>query len=361
LVLALSEISDSYVGNGRSKKRYDMEPAKNYSVHGGKILVFGDLHLSSTYEGQHVNYLEESLYNIWKIRDMVLVEKPSAVMFLGDLIGVRERNIKDRRFFREVLLFFKTLTEVTGGNVYSVKGNHDFGDYSDFDLLIGLGYLKNPTYVDYMSDSGLEVRFHFVNYGYERKPLVFPKESECSNVVLCHADIQIPGVTTWYTTKDGIQLSSLKNWCGVDLVVAGHIHTPSKEISFTTINDASTGLFYPGSPSRVAERYNDCWYMEFSYNEEVHTTDYQSNLFGLKDVSEVFYPKEDFIDDGEISEEEIRTQSLTNIVREVMEGRMTSGDLFQQIRVIPGASDRVKDIACEYLQRAIDEVKNTSK
>ncbi len=329
---------------------------KNYSVQGGKIFVFGDLHLSSTYEGQHVNYLEECLYNISKIKNMVLVEKPSAVFFVGDLIGVRERNLKDRRFFREVLLFFKTLSEVTNGNVYSVKGNHDFGDYSDFDLLIGLGYLKNPNYVDYLSENGLEVRFHFVNYGYERNALEFPEEAECSNVVLCHADIQIPGVTTWYTTKDGIQLSSLQNWRGVDLVIAGHIHTPSKEISFTTIDDASTGLFYIGSPSRTAERYDDCWYMVFAYNDEVKTTDYQSDLFGLKPVEEVFYPKSDFVDEADISEEDIRTQSLVNIVKEVMDGRMTSGDLFHQIRVIPGTSDRVKDIACEYLQMAIDEV-----
>lgn len=335
------------------KKSDDL--AKNYVVHGGKILIFGDLHLSSSYEGQHINYLEECLNNMWKIRDMVLKDKPSAVIFLGDLIGVRERNIKDRRFFREVLLFFKTLMEVTNGNVFSVKGNHDFGDYSDFDLLIGLGYLINPTYVDYVSDNGLEVRFHFVNYGYERKALEFSKGTECSNVVLCHNDIQIPGVTTWYTTKDGYQLSSLKNWQGVDLVVAGHIHTPSKEVSFTTIEGASTGLIYLGSPSRVAERIDNCWYLKFEYNKEVQTTDYSLDLFGMKPASEVFYPKDNFIED-DVSEEEIRNQSLTEIVKEVMDGRMTSGDLFNQIRIIPSASDRVKDIACEYLQRAIDEV-----
>lgn len=334
---------------------------KNYSVQGGKIFIFGDLHLSSTYEGQHINYLEECLNNIWKIRDMVLTDKPSAVFFLGDIIGVRERNIKDRRFFREVLLFFKTLSEVTNGNVYSVKGNHDFGDYSDFDLLVGLGYLKNPSYVDYHGDGNLEVRFHFVNYGFEKRPLTFPEGIECSNVVLCHADIQIPGVTTWYTTKDGFPLSSLRNWRGVDLVIAGHIHTPSKEVSFTTIDDASTGLFYVGSPSRTAERIDDCWYMEFMYNNEAKTTDYQSDLFGLKPASEVFYPRNDFVDENEITEEDIRTQSLISIVKEVMEGRMTSGDLFHQIRILPGASDRVKDIACEYLQMAIDEVNSGKK
>lgn len=327
---------------------------KSYTVSGGKIFVFGDLHLSSTFEGQHINYLEESLSNMWKIRDMVLEQKPSAVFFLGDIIGVRERNIRDRRFFREVVLFFKALYDATGGNVYSVKGNHDFGDYSDFDLLIGLGYLRNPDYVDYMRPSGLEVRFHFVNYGYEKKNIRIADNA--SNVILCHADIQIPGVTTWYTTKEGYELSSLKNWYGVDLIIAGHIHTPSREVALTTIDGATTGLFYVGSPSRVAERFDDCWYMVFEYNSNVGTTDYQSLLFGLKPASEVFYPKDSFAEEKELSEEDIRTESLTNIVKEVMEGRMATGDLFGQIRRMPGASDRVKDIACEYLQKALDEV-----
>lgn len=332
---------------------------KSFKVVGGKIFIYGDLHLSSTFEGQHINYLEECLYTLDTIKNEVLRERPSAVFFLGDIIGVRERNIKDRRFLRECIRFFMLLNEVTNGNVYAVKGNHDFGDYSDFDLLVGLDLLKHPQYVDYYGKNKLEIRFHFVDYGDEKKRIFVPTGEECSNVVLCHCDVQIPGVTTWYTTRDGVVLSSLNNWSGVDLVIAGHIHNPSTEIAYTTLNDASVGLFYPGSPARVAERYDNCWYMVFEYNTEAEETDYSAKLFGLRKVYEVFYPKEAFLDyEEELVDEKGRTQSLTNIVKEIMSERMLTGDLFAQIDVLPSASPEVKLIAKKYLQRAIDEVKS---
>ena len=77
---------------------------------------------------------------------------------------------------------------------------------------------------------------------------------------------------------------------------------------------------------------------------------------GLEPADVVFYPKENIL--NEETDEDIdyarESESLTNIVKEIMEGRMTNGDLFGQVRAVPGASDEVKDIACNYLQRAID-------
>ncbi len=332
---------------------------KEYSVHGGSILVFGDLHLSSSYEGQHKSYISDCMFTLNRIRELVAEKKPRAVFFLGDLIGVRERNIKDRRFLREVLLFFKELNEVC--DVYSVKGNHDFGDFSDFDLLLGLGYIKNPKVVDfYGDDESPQVRFHFVNYGYEDKPLQFSEDNSFSNAVLCHSDIQIPGVTNWYKTKGGHVLSSLSNWSGVEFVIAGHIHNPSVEFSYTTLDGSSVGLFYPGSPSRTAERYDDCWYLLFNFSkgvDDVGEVNFSAELFGLPKADVVFFDKDEFIGDEEDmkSIEDIRSESLVNIVKEVMDGRVVGGDLFSQIRVMPGASDRAKDLACRYLQKALDE------
>lgn len=342
--------------NGVTDKDNDLVK-RDYAVYGGSILVFGDLHLSSTYEGQHKSYISESLFTLRRIKELVDEAKPKAVFFLGDLIGVRERNIKDRRFLREVILFFKELNDIC--DVYSVKGNHDFGDFSDFDLLLGLGYIKNPKTVDFYGDDGSpQVRFHFVNYGYENKPLTFSEDNRFSNVVLCHADIQIPGVTNWYYTKEGHELSSMSNWSGVDFVIAGHIHNPSVEFSYTTLDGSSIGLFYPGSPSRVAERYDDCWYVSFIYNKEKKEVYFPAEMFGLPKAEEVFYSKDEFItEENEKSLEEIRTESLVSIVKEVMEGRMVTGDLFHQIKVMPSASDRAKELACTYLQRAMDEVK----
>lgn len=352
----LERIQNEYSGS-------DVVEQKEFIVQGGEILVFGDLHLSSVYEGSHKLYLEECLYNMGRITKIVEERKPKAVIFLGDIIGVRERNIRDRRFLREVLLFFMHLNEVCESGVFAVKGNHDFGDYPDFDLLIGLGYLKNPNILDFYGDDGSpQVRFHFVNYGYERKPLKLPEVSGFSNVVLCHADIQIPGVTNWYRTNGGYELSTMDNWRGVDFVFPGHIHNPSSEFSYTTLDSNSVALFYVGSPSRVAERYDDCWYLRFTYvpgsEGEESSVDFSAELFGLRPARDVFLDNDDFISDEDVkSDEELRQESLVNIVKEVMEGRVMSGDLFRQIELLPGASDRSKKIAADYLRKAMDEVK----
>lgn len=340
----------------------------HYSIYGGKILVFGDLHLSCTYEGQHKDYTLECYKAMDNIINKVKESKASGVFFLGDVVGVNERNVRDRQFLLRIILFFKTLNELTNGNVYSVKGNHDKGDFSDFDFLLGVGLLKNPSYVDYYSSEPeegnpekdyLEVRFHFVNYGEEERELKISEEDSYSNVVLGHADYLIDGVTNWYQHKGGVMLSRLANFKGVEMVISGHIHVPSEEVLTTSIGDKAIDLFYTGAIGRTAERINDCWYVIFEYDDG--STEYNIELFGLDPVSEVFYPKENFIgeedEEGDVDAQERarQTESLTNLVKEIMENRMTSGDLFGQVRAVPGVSDEVKDIACKYLQIAIDK------
>lgn len=336
----------------------------NYSIFGGKIHIYGDLHISCVYEGQHKDYTLECYKNMDNILNKVKKERPSAVILLGDVIGVNERNIRDRQFLMRVFLFFKSINRYTNGNVFAVKGNHDIGDFSDFDFFVGVGLLKNPDYIDYYGCSeeeykngnkdALEVRFHFVNYGEENRKLNMKDDEGYSNVVLGHNDYVIDGVTNWYQHKGGVNLARLENFAGVELVISGHIHNPSDEILTTTIKgEYPIGLFYTGSPARTAERYNDCWYLVFEFDGE--STKYDALLFGLEEADVVFYPKEQlYSEDSDGAELERQSESLTNIVKEIMEGRMTNGDLFTQVMLVPGASDEVKEIACSYLRKAID-------
>ena len=78
-------------------------PRKSYVIKGGKILVFADLHFSIVYEGKHINYAYDCFDNIAKIINIVKEAKPSAVFFLGDIIGVKERNINDRQFLMRIV------------------------------------------------------------------------------------------------------------------------------------------------------------------------------------------------------------------------------------------------------------------
>lgn len=335
-------------------------------IHGGRVLIFGDLHISSSFSGQHKNYQYECYYNMDKIISIVAKEKASAVIFLGDLVGVNEKNIRDRQFLMRTQNFFKVLNQATNGNVYSVKGNHDMGDFTDFDFFEGLGYIKNPKYINYYGrkpgskkDDGLEIRFHLVNYGDEHKSLKLASSNDCaSDVVLGHCDYYIEGVTNWYSAGSNVELSKLDNYQGVALVFSGHIHIPSDEMLFTTLkNGDSIGLFYLGSPARVTERFDDCWYLAFEYtksdSEDEWSTSYDSIFMGLEPADEVFYPKEDFIEDE--SEEALReneSAKLTDIVKEIMDSRIMTGDLNHQIDIVPGVRKEVKDIAKKYLELA---------
>lgn len=332
-------------------------------VDGTKIIVFGDLHLSSTYEGQHKNYILECYENMERITEIVNSESPQGVIFTGDIIGVNERNIRSREFLLHVIQFFENLNSLTNGNVYTVKGNHDAGDFTDFDFLVGLGLLKNPEYIDlYPSKDHHEIRFHLVNYGHERSALkLASKEDLVSNVVVGHNNYYIDGVTAWYGDKGRVDVGSLTNMSGVDYIVSGHIHSPELEVLFTTIQETGKGIgvYYLGSPSRTSERIDECYYAKFSVEE--YEDGFYSNMegieFGLKPANEVFYPKENFIndEDEEITEDEERSKKLTEFVKEVIESRISSGDFFKQIDTTPNATDEVKSIAKKYLMAAKEE------
>lgn len=329
----------------------------SYRFSGEKVLAFGDLHLSAMFQGSHKDYTFECYETMDKILGIVRSEKPSAVFFLGDICGVSERKITDRQFLMRVIQFFGELYNVTKGNVYSVKGNHDMGDFTDFDFLVGLGYLKNPKYVDFYRGNDLGARFHFVNYGDEK--LQLEVHDVASNVVLGHADYYIDGVTNWYGDKKGmVELKTLKNYSGVELVLSGHIHVPSREVVYTNLESGEAiGLFYVGSPSRVSDVYDDCWYAVFDYSEGQDAVGYDIKYMNLRKASEIFVEskleKQVSEEDGVSKQKE---DNLSAIVKEIFESQLSTGDLFSQIdRIV--ADDDTKKLAKDYLNKAMNEEK----
>lgn len=331
-------------------------------VVGSRVLIFGDLHMSSSYEGQHMSYLRDCYENMEKIKEICNKEKPDAIVFLGDINGVSEQNVRDRQFLMREVQWLGYLNSLTGNQVFAVRGNHDIGDFPDFDFLLGLNLIRNPRYIDFYvngkNGESHEVRFHLVNYGYERSALAVTEEdSFVSNIVLGHAEYYIEGVSNWYSARQGIEVAGLDNFIGVELIVSGHIHTPSTEVLYSRLKDGrDIGLFFTGSPSRVAdgERYDDCWYVDFSYNVEDGATDCLPKLMGLRPASEVFYPREDFEleESEEVAEARERSEKLTALVKEIIEGRITSGDIVGQIRAVPGVDEKTKDLAVDYYMKA---------
>lgn len=329
-----------------------------FTVDSEVILVFGDLHLSSKYEGSHKDYTSNCVDVMERILKIVRAEdKKVTVILLGDVFGVKERNISPQtRFLTIVIEFFKQLNNITEGDTYSVRGNHDFGEFPDFYLFEQLGLIKNPDFIDFKPNGeSHEARFHIVNYGYESRDLELAGEGVSnivSNIVLGHNDYSIEGVTNWYGHDKIIDLRRQSNFIGVDLLISGHIHDPSPEAYECTINNVSDiVLFYPGCPTRVAQRYDDCYYVRFEYQDGA--TDWNCKTYGLDPAESIFHPKDSDIGLIEVdTEDEERHQRLEDILEEIRTKRIFGGDIVSQIDRVPHASENAKSIAREYLKKS---------
>jgi hypothetical protein len=215
-------------------------------------------------------------------------------------------------------------------------------------------------YFDYYAYEGQEipeVRFHIVDYKDEDKVLNLRTDG-CSNIVLGHNNYTINGVTTWYNDHDGIELGMMQNFCGVDMVISGHIHNPSPEIYAANMpNGESCMLFYTGCPTRPikdSNMYDSCWYVFIKYTGE--GTDIDTEEFKLKPASEIFYNNEEFVTEKTEEEvnEELRQEALRDVLGDLLKYRMNSGSPIEQIERIPNASDAAKQIAIDYLQLAFN-------
>lgn len=329
------------------------------------VLIIGDLHISDKEVGRHINYLENCFYCLGLIRDKVEEMKPKAVVFLGDVVGVTERNIKSREVLAMLCKFFKDINKIA--KVYVVRGNHDFGNYPEYQFLSDLGLFETSAtcdgYFDYFGEDTQtepEVRFHLMDYGTESKTLSI-KGGDTTDIVLAHNNFTIQGLTNWYQQHDGIELSMMPNMGGVYMLISGHIHAPSPEI---VSSDMSTGgsclLFYTGCPTRPSfdkNIYESCWFVSFKYDKNEKSTNYDALDFPLKPAKDIFYTNEDFVEDKteEDIEELERVEALKDVLDDILKCRMTSGDLLGQINAIPNATDNAKTLACNYLEAALSQ------
>jgi len=313
----------------------------------GSVLILGDLHLSAKYQGSHVDYMDNCIKVMHQIKEVVASRDDlEAVILLGDVIGVQERIIHNRVFLNEVMTFFEFIVNATKQPVISVRGNHDLGDYTDFDFLISRGLLTNPKEVDHQ----IGVRYHIVNYGEEARDLDL---GDKSNIILAHADFQIPGVTNWYPSRDGILLDKRKNFAGAEMVISGHIHNPSPTVYTTMIGSDEISLFYPGCPTRVAQRYDECWYVVIEPDNRGNPV-FQTGKFELEPVEVTFLPEEK--EDKRIHEDELaklHKKTLQDILVDVRSPLYHQKDVIGQVKSFRNVKQDVKDLAVTYLEQAI--------
>lgn len=320
-----------------------------------KALVIGDLHVSDVYSGRHVNYWENCMDILSRITDTIKTEGIQHLYLLGDLVGIREKNLKQRA---NLLAFIQILTEwntLTNGNVYAVRGNHDTSNsLSDYDMFLALGLIKNLDYVD-MGD----VRFHMVDWGSERRKLTIADDSY--NIALMHNNIQVEGLTTWFRAGEGIELSSLDNLYGVQLVLAGDIHDPSIKLVSTSIRDIEVSLFYPGCLTRPKFDKN-IWDTAFGIIVESspYGVAYNQLNYKLKPASELFRQTLDDVDDVDLDldtdEPIINIVELTKILEELQNYNLNNGDIRTQITRLAGLDKDAATLALSYIDKIEEEL-----
>ena len=93
--------------------------------------------------------------------------------------------------------------------------------------------------------------------------------------------------------------------------------------------------------------YESCWFVRIK-GENIGTDE-----FKLKPSSEIFID-DDIIITEETVDEVQRKENLKEILNELLEYRIVTGDPMEQIDNIPKASQEAKDIAKKYLQAAFN-------
>ena len=319
-----------------------------------KAIVIGDLHISDRYSGKHTDYYKNCVDVLMMLTEEIERGGYTHIFLLGDLVGMTDKNMKTREgllYFMRVLQHWR---DVVKGNLFSVIGNHDIGGkLTDFEMFTTLDLIKTPSYVDMGC-----LRMHLINYGDEHRDI--ERNTAYQNgydIALMHNNLQVEGRTTWFRAGEGIELSSLYNLKGVDVVVSGHIHNTSPAMVQTSIGESQVTLFYPGCPTRPKWDKN-IWETTYGVVIEV---DNQANSVGLdlrefklKPSSEIFKNSLDDADLTEIPEDtQVDIGMLTEILEELSNYNISNGviDYKGKIKQLAGIDNEAAELAIEYVEK----------
>lgn len=183
-----------------------------------RILIHGDLHLTSREVTEHRNYAEFSLYILKEINNIAQKEKCNLVIGLGDF---GDCKVTDLRYISKIHNILKEQAKITRQPKIELVGNHDKlsdGYMSLSEYFTDIRLIAQPPYID--ADN---VRLHLVNYGEENKHLDILKGHK--NIVLGHNKFNIKD----YEVSGEFRDRHLEEWLDVDLIISGHIHIGNEQ------------------------------------------------------------------------------------------------------------------------------------
>lgn len=320
-------------------------------------LVVGDLHISDKYSGRHVDYFQDCVDFLTDITKQMEQHHVTHLFITGDFVGrTTEKNLKSRDAFLYFLKVLQVWNNMTDGHVYSNRGNHDISEtLTDFDCFESLGFVRVPSHVDMGA-----IRFHLLNYGEHDRQIEV--DDSKYNAVIAHSELHVDGLTSWFfRSKEAVDLATLDNLYGADIVIGGHIHTPSVRMVTTQIRDREVSLFYPGNGTRPKYDQNlwtKCYGVLFSTDGE--NVSLGQVEFTLKPVDQVFrstfddYPEEQ--DDSQAPV--FNVDQLAEILQQLNNYNLIGdGDYKTQVVKLGGLDKDAVDLALKYIAQVEGEMK----
>lgn len=214
-----------------------------------KILVYGDIHLSSKNYGGHRDYASESLGYFQEITRLVEENKATHLVGLGDFTFSRFHTLEYRS---KVEAELEKQYKLTSGNRFELKGNHDVAGYgmTEYEYYIEKGLLRPQ---ENLTIGNLNLQM-VDNGAYEKTEIISPDDSK-TNIVLAHDYFKFND-TKIADYGRAVMLDDFTKWFGVNYLICGHIH--KQEIFKGKVikdNEAKEMVVaYPGCMSRPSYR-----------------------------------------------------------------------------------------------------------
>ena len=209
-----------------------------------KILISGDLHLSSSNRGRHHDYPN---YTLGILRDITTLCKEHDVTHLIDLGDFTYGNFR-LSYRQRVEQILEEQFALVNGERYTLYGNHDVdaSGISEHDYYTKYrGLLK---VVDRL-DPAENLRLHFVPEGQAKKKQLEIQE-DAINIVLGH-DYFIFTNSQMPNYGDVNLVEQMHHWYGTDMAILGHIHEHHELEGEIVSAEGERKLYkvlYPGAP-----------------------------------------------------------------------------------------------------------------
>ena len=325
-----------------------------------KIGFIGDLHLSDRVTGRHKDYYANCMEVLNKITEAIEAEKLTHLFLAGDIFGTHEHTLKTMEARSAIFEKIAKWNTLLNGELYSIRGNHDSAaKTTDFDLLVATHLLKTTPETGYVYVDIGGYRVHMIDYGNDNAKVVIDETR--GNLALMHSYLRIPGKVDLMNIKQAINLDSLVNLKGIDLVIGGHYHTPSPGYLTTQIEGKDISLMYIGCPTRpsAADTWTETYMLVATSVDDglgQYTLSEQTAKFKLCPIENLLKPVKEKSED--VQESISRTEMVASVLNELESYNiMGTGAYRTRLENMRATNPEAVDLCLHY----IDEVLAKSK